>query len=203
MKRIHLDRLNLNSLKGLDLIPSATHLYLQRNLLTILPWKISLERLIFLSLKSNRFKTVDLTELRGLKLLDLGDNLINDVKSCKFPCLEYLMIDGNPCSLLPGCRIDCLSNCKTLQEIDEVAISVVEKRICGIDIVDEEEGSSSEDADDGFEMDPVIYNSRILQILERSRERQGITQETNAKVKELVKESSIKRKDFIISLKNI
>lgn len=197
MKRIHLDRLHLNSLNGTDLFPAATHLYLQHNLLSILPWRISLERLVFLSLKCNRFKTIDLTELQNLKLLDLGDNMISDVKNCKFPCLEYLIIDGNPCSLLPGCRIDCLANCKTLKEIDEVAVSDAEKQIVGIDIF--AEGSSSDD-DDEPDSDPLIYNSRMLQILKRSRERQRITQETNVKVKELVKESSIKRKEFIGSL---
>ena len=104
LNRLRLNDLNLTSMQGIDLAHQATHLYLQRNLITKIEDLDLLTNLKFLTLAHNQLQTLDgqpppLANLTSLMYLDISHNRIRELKRTHLPTsLLHLDAKGNPCT---------------------------------------------------------------------------------------------------------
>ena len=175
MRRVRLDRLDINCTKGIELIPNVSHLYLQQNVLGSIT--LSLSNLVFLILADNQIKSVHLTGCPVLQLLDLRNNLVEKLDG--FPIsLEYLMLEDNPCSQVPDYRIQTIKAIPGLIELDEQIITGLERRIALGDqsIPDEEMEEQDDDQtihQDGNQISdtPALYLQGLQGALDRSKSR--------------------------------
>mmetsp|Transcript_17093 Transcript_17093/g.44188 ORF Transcript_17093/g.44188 Transcript_17093/m.44188 type:complete len:283 (-) Transcript_17093:84-932(-) len=125
LKRLRLDRQNIQELDGLDCCERATHLYLQHNIIEAIDDSFLFMRgLRFLSLDHNRITHVaNLRALKELQYLGLAHNLIEEVDTGEIPqSVQFLDLYGNPCSLSPAFRLTIIENLPALLELDQVPV---------------------------------------------------------------------------------
>jgi Leucine-rich repeat (LRR) protein len=129
LRRVRLDRMEIERMDGIMLTPNATHIYLQHNKIQQIP-SLSLHHLSFLILANNEITELgSLKELINLNLLDLQSNRIKVIGDVFPSRLQYLMLRGNPIDNKPDYRLQIVQVVPTLVELDEVKVRRLEKRV--------------------------------------------------------------------------
>ena len=100
--------------------------------------------------------------------------------------IEYLFLEGNPCSYLPDYRLGLISTLPNLKELDEKEMTVEELRLA-------RKVTSEQDADEVIERDDErvdhsqdIYADTYISIMKRCKERQSkVMMESKKRMQEL------------------